>query len=130
MRLYVSLATVPGREQSLPVAVRSLVEQQRPPDRLLVVVPTAFTLRASLRNGTLAPAGERDGAARGALAAHALAAHPLVETRACARDDGPGTKLLCALPRVAASAAPRGKSRCAAARCAAAPGSARLTYPG
>ena len=94
-RLYVALATVPGREFSLQHAVASLLEQQRPPDRLLVVAPPSFTVRKQ---------GNTANPLTGHVNLSSLRTAPGLETHVCERDDGPGTKLLCALPRVLALA--------------------------
>ena len=89
-RFYVSIATVPGREALLPLVVHSFLKQRRVPDRVLVLVPRAFTMRESTSSNAL----------RGTVDLTRLPKHPRVEAVSCERDDGPGTKLLCALPRV------------------------------
>ena len=92
-RLYVSLATIPGRERALPLVVGSLLRQSRPPDRLFVVAPELFTNRevlAAARHVNMT-----------ALLLH-LPSDPRLEFITCPRDDGPSTKLLCALPRALA----------------------------
>ena len=88
LRLYVGVATVPGRESTtLPRAISSLLSQTRLPERIFVAMPAGgYTLRGELRGRAIAPTAD-------------VLRHPLVEIRRCARDDGPGTKLLCTLPR-------------------------------
>ena len=52
-RFYVSIATVPGREALLPLVVHSFLKQRRVPDRVLVLVPRAFTMRESASSNAL-----------------------------------------------------------------------------
>ena len=89
-RFYVCIATVPGREPLLPVVVQSFLKQYRVPDRVLVLVPRVFAMRKGPSSNPL----------RGEVDLSRLPRHPRVEARECDRDYGPGTKLLCALPRV------------------------------
>ena len=87
LRLYVSMSTVPGRERVVRVAVDSWLQQRRPPDRLLVVAPRNYSNRFAGSSVNISAI---------------LPRHPLIEARYCATDSGPGTKLLCALPRALA----------------------------
>ena len=41
--LYVSIATVPGRERDLAITVQTLLHQSRLPDKVLIVFPRAFS---------------------------------------------------------------------------------------
>lgn len=84
--LYVSIATVPGRERDLAITVETLLHQSRLPDKVLIVFPRAFTWRAVGTSNAL----------RGVVNTSALPRHDHVELVHCPRDDGPGTKLLCA----------------------------------
>ena len=103
-RFVVAITTLPGRGEKLIHAVRSLLENQRvPPERILVSAPVIFDrLPGTSANSSIARLtawlqhrDKQPGAA----------ALPIVEVLTCPRDDGPGTKLLCALPRLSALAA-------------------------
>ena len=69
-RIYVSIATIPGREATLELAVRSLMQQLRPPEHIYVVAPSTFTNR-NHRESQVAGLGNRSLAA--SLNASALA---------------------------------------------------------
>jgi hypothetical protein len=86
--LLVSLTTLPSRVGHLRPTLDSLADQTRPADRILLCLP-----RVSRREGVAYPRPDW-------LADYA----PLVQVVACAEDDGPGTKLLGALPQVTAPA--------------------------
>ena len=82
--LYVSIASIPQRVHLISRTVASLARQTHPPERVFAVLPYAFLRWPGLSpNVSLIPD------------------HPLLEVLRCARDDGPGTKILCALPRIA-----------------------------
>lgn len=87
-RIYVALTTIPGREKSLAYAVASLQQQRRQPERILVSAARFFSrLNLSFASLSFQPTG------------------PGTEIIRCDVDDGPGTKLLCALPRIRTLAA-------------------------
>ena len=93
---YVSLATLPGRETVVWRAVKSLLEQERPPEATLVCAPRAFS---RLPNRTVAYDWLMRAAPRG-MPGQIKLAHPKVDWRWCDHDAGPATKLLCAIPWV------------------------------
>jgi len=83
-RLFVSIATIPQRAHLVDRTVASFVRQSFLPERILVVIPRVFARWPGLDvNASLIKSSNR-----------------LLEVRMCDRDDGPGTKLLCALPRI------------------------------
>jgi hypothetical protein len=88
--LFVALTTIPGRSRSLARAIASLRSQQRPADRILLSAARTFerARTAGSSGGGVAPELIPSGAS------------DALEVLHCARDDGPGTKLLCALPRL------------------------------
>ena len=69
-----------------PSRCETLLHQSRLPDKVLIVFPRAFTWRAVGTSNAL----------RGVVNTSALPRHDHVELVHCPRDDGPGTKLLCA----------------------------------
>ena len=83
LRLFVSIASVPPRLHFVDRTVSSLMKQTRPPERVLLVLPIHFARwpGATVNLSLVAP-------------------HPALEVVRCEDDWGPGTKLLCALPRV------------------------------
>jgi hypothetical protein len=83
LRLFVSIASIPQRIHLVDKTVRSLAQQTWPPERILLVLPHTYRRWPSLSANV-----------------SRVHAHPLLETIRCERDDGPGTKVLCALPRV------------------------------
>ena len=92
-RIFVALTTVPGRRQRLIEALHSLRRQRFRPERILISAANTFT-RPELASGAvdlseLVPAGQQ----------HSQSLTD-VEVLRCERDDGPGTKLLCALSRL------------------------------
>ena len=84
--LYVAMTTIPPRAgKSLRNAVDSLFAMRRRPDRVLVSAAATYRRFPGARVNLSATLGARDG---------------LVERLDGCNDDGPGTKLLCALPRL------------------------------
>ena len=84
LRLFVSIASTPPRLHLVRGAIDSLLAQSLPPDKVLLVLPHVFSRWPTL-TANVSLVGEP---------------HPRLEIRRCDRDDGPGTKTLCALPRV------------------------------
>lgn len=85
VRFFISIASIPQRLHLVDRTVISFARQTRPPERVLLVLPYRYTRWPLLRpNLTL------------------VHPHPLLEFHRCPTDDGPGTKSLCALPRLAA----------------------------
>lgn len=82
--LIVSIASIPQRIHLVDKTVKSFVRQTLPPARILVVVPLSFRRWPGLTANITR-----------------IQHHALLEVHTCDQDDGPGTKLLCALPRAA-----------------------------
>ena len=102
--IIVALTTLPGRRKSLLATLSSLKKQQRPPDHILVSAARSF-VREGLRDlGT------------DLTGVDAPWASPAVHVLWCAHDNGPGTKVLCALEKAQrlAAAASRMAARMAA----------------
>jgi hypothetical protein len=93
------MTTMPGRSKSVAQAVASVRNQERRPDHIIVSAAVAFTRLTQVGEGArmdFAALSERTGSD--------------VEVLKCPHDHGPGTKLLCALPRLRQLAAQSGGS--------------------
>ena len=78
------MASIPQRLHLVDKTVQSFARQSLPPELILLVLPHKYTRWPLIEpNLTL------------------VHSHPLLEIRRCPMDDGPGTKSLCALPRLA-----------------------------
>lgn len=87
---YVALSTIPARLPLLHPTITSLARQTFPPRKILLSAPKAFTrFPGTVANLSLVRAQLHS--------QHDVLA--LLETLTCEHDEGPGTKLLCALPR-------------------------------
>jgi len=107
--LVAAISVTPARRVDVLHTARSLLLGSRPPDHLLLGAPSAFD---RFPNATLDLDAVREQifACRTKISCPHASALAVVETLRCATDDGPGTKLLCMLPRalqLAARAASR-----------------------
>ena len=108
--LVAAISVTPARRVDVLHTARSLLLGSRPPDHLLLGAPSAFD---RFPNATLDLDAVREqifACRRTKISCPPASARAAVETLRCATDDGPGTKLLCTLPRalqLAARAASR-----------------------
>ena len=96
--LVAAISVTPARRVDVLHTTRSLLLGSRPPDHLLLGAPSAFD---RFPNATLNLDAVREQifACRTKIFCPPASARDAVETLRCATDDGPGTKLLCTLPR-------------------------------
>ena len=85
LRLFISIASIPQRLHLVDKTVQSFAKQTFPPEKILLVLPYKYTRWPSLQPNT-----------------SLVHKHALLEIHRCETDDGPGTKSLCAIPRLAA----------------------------
>ena len=82
--LYMTLTTIPRRVHLIDRVVRSLVQQTRPPDKILLSLPRLYH---RFPNET--------------VDASRIQPHPLLSVTECKADYGPGSKILCAVGQLA-----------------------------
>jgi len=82
--LYMTLTTIPRRVHLIDRVVRSLVQQTRPPDKILLSLPRLYH---RFPNET--------------VDASRIQPHPLLSVTECEADYGPGSKILCAVGQLA-----------------------------
>ena len=82
--LYMTLTTIPRRVHLIDRVVRSLVQQTRPPDKILLSLPRFYH---RFPNET--------------VDASRIQPHPLLSVTECKADYGPGSKILCAVGQLA-----------------------------
>ena len=84
LRIFISIASIPQRLHLIDKTVQSFAKQTFPVEKILLVLPYKYTRWPLLQpNISL------------------VHAHALLEIHRCEIDDGPGTKSLCAVPRLA-----------------------------
>lgn len=111
-RIVVAMTTCPGRANSVFGAVSSLLRNTRQPERILVSAANKFERWGGGENVTdalkllkhFAPRPSTQASTLLEISVHRAVGLPPnpapVETILCDKDLGPGTKLLCALPRL------------------------------